>query len=136
MLDGYEMVSIYYDDNENVFEHDDGRLIHDVSDLIPPDKLMDLKLNGGTYYADSDDPDVKFEIVFPIRDEYRVLTYDVDENIMYDEEDKVVFNIFSIITPNDFFMFKKSKEDMFVTGKNGCNVELVYPSEWEMNDYH
>jgi hypothetical protein len=53
--------------------------------------------------------------------------YDASENLMRDETDKVIHDIFSIVSPNTLFMFKMKKHDMLVFGLNKKPVELLYP---------
>jgi len=50
------------------------------------------------------------------------LYYDSKDNVFYDEDGFVVFNIFDYITPTDLYLFKNSIYDMFVSYDNGAVV--------------
>jgi hypothetical protein len=119
--------SIYYNPNENAFEDEDGDTIDIISNIISVTALAEFKEIGGIYYFDSVDEDIRYEVVFPINDLDRTLYYDVEANLMYDECGKEMFNIFSLIRPNDLYLFKKNKETMEVYGRNGGLIELVWP---------
>jgi len=125
---GYEVMYIYYDDNANVFRDEFGIEEYDISDIMPSDEIARYKKVGGTYYSKTSTPGEMFEIEFPIREPSRSLYYDVDENVMLDEYGDVMFNIFSLVHPNDLLLFKKGKKDRFVNGLLDSPVLLVYPS--------
>jgi hypothetical protein len=62
----------------------------------------------------------------PYEDEI-TLYYNIERNIMEDEGGYEIPNLFSIISPNAFYLFRKKKEDMVVYGVNGRIIELLYP---------
>lgn len=53
--------------------------------------------------------------------------FNADKNVFIDESGYEMRNIFSIISPNMMYLFKKKKEDMFVYGLSGEFIELIYP---------
>ena len=59
------------------------------------------------------------------------LFYDVEANMFIDEDGFVVPLIFELITPNDLFLFKHSREYMIVDHKTlpGVVIELYYPED-------
>lgn len=61
----------------------------------------------------------------------RSYSYDREKNVMVDEGGFIIFNIFSIITPNILYLFKKEQQNMVVPDINGDLVELVYPYDEE-----
>jgi len=120
-------MTIFYDDNENVFIDDFGVITYDISHLMPPEKIALYKRIGGTYYSRMFDADeVMYEITFPIRDKDRHLYYYADDNTMHDEDDYVAFNILNIMSSNDLFLFKKGKKDMLTHTISGGILELTY----------
>lgn len=135
-MEGLETISIYYNDNDNTFEDEYGDTEMDVSDLMSAEDIIRAKQVGGTYYFTTTYglpkgttvyPNTQYEIVFPINDSDRTLYYDVEENIMLNETGEVVFNIFSIVHPNDLYLFKKKRDTMKVRGVSGGSVELIWP---------
>jgi len=115
-------MSIYYNDSDNSFEDDSGEFFYDISDIMPIDDIAKYKKVGGTYYYIINGESV--EIEFPIRDSIRTLNYDALTNVMYDEEGDILFNMFSIITPNDLYMFKTEKQSITITKPSGDILEL------------
>lgn len=61
------------------------------------------------------------------------LYYDKERNKFVDDGGFIVYNIFSIITPNDLFLFKYHKQYMIVHHRDNqeIGVELFYPEEDE-----
>lgn len=58
------------------------------------------------------------------------LFYDADHNWFVDEDGEIVYNMYQYITPNDLYLFKRSKCYMvfpFVQEK-GVSIELYYPN--------
>lgn len=129
-----ETLTIFYDDNTNTFEDDYGNVENSVVDIMSQDDMIYYKRVGGTYYRDIGG--VSYEIVFPMREPNRTLYYDIDLNVMMDEDCFPIFNIFSIISPNDLYLFKKNKESVEVRGVNDGFIELIWPDpdEEELND--
>jgi hypothetical protein len=121
-------ISIYYNPNENTFEDEDGDSQDDLSSIISDAALAEFKETGGTYYYDSHEIDMRYEIIFPVNDIDRTLYYDMKENRFEDDYGIVVYNIFSIITPNDLYLFKEKKKTIEVYGRYGGTIELVWPS--------
>lgn len=117
--------SIYYDCNTNTF---DGMLDSnmDVYKLMPVKDILTYKQKGGTYYTKPNSLDVIYEIVFPILDDKLVLRYDSESNMIFDEDDDIVYNIFRFISPIMFSIFKEKKDRMVLTGINNEVVELLY----------
>ena len=122
------MFSIYYDDNSNLFEDEHGNIEYDMSAVMPFDAIMKYKKVGGTYITRSNGEDI--EVVFPIKEEHRSLYYCSKDNVIENEEGFIVYNIFSIITPNDLMLFKKGKETVWIKDIDGDNIELVYSDEY------
>lgn len=56
-----------------------------------------------------------------------VMYYDFDDNIFYDENGYPIFDLFEYITPNELYLFKKTREDYFALRPNGDYVEMIYP---------
>lgn len=54
------------------------------------------------------------------------LYYDSRQNIMFDEDGDIVYNIFDFIKPNDLFLFKHHKKNIITYGRYGQMVEIVY----------
>jgi len=126
---GDEAMLICYNDNNNTFEDEMGQIEYDISDIMPIDQILFFKKNGGTYYTDGsrDEHDIQtFAISFPIRDLERSIYYDRFTNMFDDEYGELVFNIFSIITPNDLLLFKQNKKTIFVNNLKGGVVKMVY----------
>lgn len=121
-----ETVSIYYNDNDNSFMDDFGSIEYDISDIMPLKMVIRHKEIGGTYYAKNITPGIIYEIEFPIRDTDRSLIYYSIDNTFNDEDDEIVFNIFSIITPNDVYLFKRNRRNICIRGVQGGMIDLVY----------
>ena len=62
---------------------------------------------------------------------YYILFYDEVKNIMVDEGGFMIFDIFSIISPNVYYLFKYHKEDMITRDKKGNIIELIWPEHDE-----
>ena len=122
-----EKLLIYYDDNTNMFIDEYGITEDSVVDFMSYDDMMHCKRVGGTCYHDLDG--VTYIIDFPIRDDRRLLMYDSIANVIYDEGGAIVFNIFSIITPNELFLFKIKQESTILDMIDGGLVELQYCTE-------
>lgn len=122
-----EYTTIYYNDNDNTFQDDyDADYEYDILSIMENDQIIYYKRVGGIVYSQVDDEE--FEIVFPIRDQDRTLYYDIEANVIYDEHGINLFNIFSVITPNDLYLFKNKKETIEIRGTNGHMVELIWPN--------
>jgi len=119
-----EELLIYYDDNTNMFHDEYGNTETTVVDIMTYDDMMHYKRVGGVCYHDLGG--VTYVIDFPIRDDRRNLKYDSTENVVYDEGGAIVFNIFSIITPNELYMFKLKKKNAVLDMIEGGLVELQY----------
>lgn len=58
--------------------------------------------------------------------------YDQNNNLFRSTEGDIIYNIFEYITPTALLLFKKSKEDIILQGKNGQEeVELIWPEHDE-----
>lgn len=121
----YNIVTVYYDDNTNIFSCDRTEF-KDVNKLMTIKEILDYKTKGGIYYTKPNNENVVYEIIFPIRDEKRTLCYDSSYNVMFDEYGCIVYNIFQVISPTILSIFKNKKETMTVHGLNGSLVELRY----------
>lgn len=55
--------------------------------------------------------------------------YDAEYNVMIDRDGFEVFNIFAVVDPNMFYLFKTKKQGMVVYGKSGERIQLVYESQ-------
>lgn len=64
----YEVYSIYYDTEYNLFEDLEGNMIYDIFKYLSPGELQILKDKRGTLYKDGP-PGVKYEIVVPLFEE-------------------------------------------------------------------
>ena len=116
-----DIVSIHYDDTKNTFD-DDGA----ISGIIPIKKLIKHKKQGGIfYYEDPDDEDRVYKVEFPYRELDRTLVYYAPDNT-FEEEGEPMFNLFSLMTPNDLFMFKKNKKSVCIDGVQGGKTMLMY----------
>jgi len=116
---------IYYDCNANTFE-DMFNSNMDVYKLMPVKDILTYKQKGGTYYTRPNSLDVIYEIVFPILNNKRVLRYDSESNMIFDEDGDIIYNIFKFISPIMFSIFKEKKDRMVVTGIDDEVVELLY----------
>lgn len=128
MQEGYEVVNLFYDPHDNSIIDDNGRIIEDVSHLMPMEDLVHRKLTGGTYYIDDDEDGITYEFYFPFPDDRDTLTFyfDSEKNRLYDECGINMLNIFSLINPQAYILFKKKKQDMDVYGKTGQLIKLMY----------
>ena len=52
--------------------------------------------------------------------------YNPSTNDFTDECGYGIFNIYRILSPNVVYLLKYNKNDMFVYGKNGEYIELIY----------
>jgi len=116
--------SIYYDDYNNNFEDDFGNTVYNIANLLPTDKIIEYKQKGGTYYSELNGEVI--EIVFPIRDNYRLIAYYQETNTFMDEEDTPIFNMFSLLTSTDLYLFKRNKKNAVIKGIQGQIVDLLY----------
>jgi len=65
-----DLVTWYYDSNFNVFEDEDGEIIHDVFSVIRPARLQYLKkIGGGTEYVFNKKRNVVYELIFEFNEE-------------------------------------------------------------------
>ena len=65
-----EIVTWYYDPEFNVFEDDDGELIHDMFRVIRPSRLEYLKrMGGGTEYVYNKKVNTVYELIFEFNEE-------------------------------------------------------------------
>jgi len=121
------MPTIYYNDNTNLFTDEDG-IEYDITDkLMPYDEVIFYKKNGGTYHVNDLEYGEEYDIEFPVLINLnRVITYYEENNLLFDEAYEVVFNIYTIITPNDLFLFKENKKNVCIKGVNGGMVDLIY----------
>lgn len=119
-----DQLSIYYNDNDNTFEDDFGIVEHSVIGIMTVEDMIYYKQVGGTYYRVFNG--IRYELVFPFREDTRALQYDSESNMMYDEDGEIVFNIFSIIDPNTLYLFKKNKKDMEAMSISGGYVSLMW----------
>lgn len=55
-----------------------------------------------------------------------ILYYDKESNCMVDGDGFEVENLYSVITPNQYFLFRFKKEDMMFYSKEGYPVMLIY----------
>jgi len=124
-----EVTTIYYDYNKNLFYDEFGQIEYDITDIMPFEQVMIYKKVGGTYYTKINGE--VFEIEFPISiSNDRALYYYAKDNTMCDDDGDIIYNIFSIITPNDLMLFKKGKETVWIKDIDGDNIELVYSDEY------
>lgn len=121
-----DIMTIYYNCNTNVFSDDDGDE-YNVSAIISDENSALFKEIGGIYRYDESEFGIRYEIIFPINDPDRTIYYDIEANVMYDEYGKIMYNIFSLVSPNDLYLFKRNKKTMDVYDQAGGHVELVWP---------
>ena len=55
--------------------------------------------------------------------------YDFEKNCFIDEMGETIYNIFDYITPNELFIFREEKEDLFIIKPNGGYVEIIFPED-------
>lgn len=55
------------------------------------------------------------------------LYYDKTRNIMVDEDDNEIIDIYRLISPNTLYLFKTRKKDMLAYGVGGKRIGLIYP---------
>lgn len=67
-------------------------------------------------------------------DEVKAYYYDPRINRMIDEDGYIICDIFSIITPNDLYLFKFHKEYTLIKNKFGELIELYYPEDEDYID--
>lgn len=60
------------------------------------------------------------------------LYYESDERIVTDEFGEIVYNIYDYITPNMFYLWVNSKQDVSFIGLSGETIELIYLED----EYH
>jgi len=118
------IMTICYNDNDNTFTDEFGQVEYDISDIMEIDQVLHYKKVGGAVYANINNEE--FEILFPVRDDYRMLSYDIHDKCMYDEEGDRIFNLYSIIRPNDMLLFLKNRQRVEVRGVLGGLVELRF----------
>lgn len=66
-------------------------------------------------------------------DEVFGIFYDADNNWFVDEDGYIIYDLFSIITPNDLFLFRYKQEYMLVPYRadKKMGVEIFFPDdEW------
>ena len=120
-----ETLSIYYNDFDNTFEDEHGATEDNLDGIMSNEDILEYKQVGGTYYREVNGS--MYEIVFPIRDAKRVFHYDIEENVMFNEDGIMMFNIFSVIRPSSLMLFKKGKKTMEVDTITGGWAELIWP---------
>lgn len=59
------------------------------------------------------------------------LYFYLEENMLFDEDGRVVYNMFYYITPKQWQMFKHKQSYMCLKHKDGFFVELFYPDDEE-----
>ena len=126
MDDEDEVLTVYYDANTNSFRDDWGITVYDISNIMSNENIMLYKKAGGTFYC-CDSEGLIYQVEFPTSISVdRTIVYYEDDNTMTDEEDEMMFNIFSIITPNDLLLFKKNRKSICIEGTQGGKINLVY----------
>lgn len=123
-MDEYGTTIIFYDHNTNLFTDEDG-VEYNISNLMSIEEIMVFKRLGGNYLATGEDGEMLW-INFRTPELDRRLIYYAIVNYFTDEDDEPIFNPFSIITPNDLFLFKHNKKDVNIDGINGGKVNLIY----------
>ena len=80
MRPGYEIKSIYYYPDLNIFTDEDGNVIFNMFTIATPSQIFLMKLKRGYFYIDHPtDKDIKYEIICPMDDEYyEDMEYDGD----------------------------------------------------------
>ena len=124
-----DVQTIYYDSNSNLFLNEVDGLECEISDIMEIEQILYYKKVGGTVYANMYGEE--FQIIFPIPTiSDRTIYYCAKDNTFMDEEDNILFNIFSLITPNDLFLFKKNKKNKTIIGIDGIIVRIMYSDEY------
>ena len=119
--------TIYYDANTNLFKDDDGIEYGIPENIMSFDMVMLYEKVGGTYHVKDFEYDEEYDIYFPTPINLnKSIAYDSNDNTLTDEDGNIMYNIFSLITPNVLFLFKKNKEFMCVEGLQGGLIDLVY----------
>ena len=124
---GIEVRTIFYDHRENIMTYFTGEGADEVvSKLLSRDEIQRLKVVGGVRYVTRGN--IVYEIDFGIPEDYdsTTLYYDPKFNMFQDDDGWTMYNIFSLVTPQQVMVFKNKKEDMIVYGKNKTYVELIY----------
>lgn len=57
--------------------------------------------------------------------------YHEEQNQFIDEDGYIIPNIHDLIPPNMIFLFKKKKDDMFIYGKHGELIEMIYEEPYD-----
>lgn len=61
----------------------------------------------------------------------RQIIYNEEANLFLDEGWHIIENIYREILPNMIYLFKLKRDDMFVYGRRGEFIELVYERKYE-----
>lgn len=61
------------------------------------------------------------------------ICYDAKENIFYDECGFINYNIYTIMTPNQVYLFKKNKKDIIIRTSAGDFYEVIYDDGTDYN---
>jgi len=120
-------MAIYYDPNTNLFTDDDD-IEYGVSSIMSSNDIIKFKKNGGTYCTRIEGESYMIDFPKP-RDENRTIIYFEKDNTLRDELNEIIFNIFSIITPNELYLFKYNKESVVLDGIQGGLVHLIYTAD-------
>ena len=130
-----EVLTIYYDDNINLFKDEDG-IEFEITSIMSNDDIIYYKKVGGTYSIVKSD-DIVYEVDFPFNNGYnRILIYWKEDNLFTDEEGQIIFNIFSLITPNDLYLFKKNKDNATIDGLQGGVIDIVYSEYKSLSSFY
>ena len=122
-----EVTPIYYNYNTNAFTDEFGQVRYDISDIMPFGQIMLYKRIGGAYYCKANSEGEVFCVNFPMSiDSNRKIIYYPIDNTFNDEDDEIIFNIFSILTPNDLLLFKQNKQSICIPGPQGGMIDLIY----------
>jgi hypothetical protein len=65
-----DVVSWYYDPDENLFRDEDGWIIYDIYRVIPPWRFKHLKNVRGVEYLRKETEGIMYELVFPLKEDY------------------------------------------------------------------
>lgn len=68
MCDSFEVVSWYYEPEENLFRDQDGFIVYDIFRVISPGRLLQLKRVRGVEYIEKRQEGIMYELVFPWED--------------------------------------------------------------------
>lgn len=131
-----EVLTINYDYNEDIFR-DEWGIEFDILSIMTYQQIDHYKRVGGTYSIAIKEDNIIYEVDFPTSNGLnRNIIYWKADNLFTDEEGEVLFNIFSLLTPSDIYLFKRNKESVVIWGLQGGNVSIIYSEYQSSNRFY